>query len=441
MNEFLTLRSVVGLPAEGLTKTIAELPAIVQHELAVANGDPAAVAAMDRLVSGLRAAVSRCHLGYEARQIAAEQWLLIDRALGEILKPLVNRGRPSKNVDPHDNFRLADHHISRDLSSRAQELAGIPLSMIHDYFRMARQNRWEITWTGETGLRSQTALLMSAGTRGNAPNTADRYQYYRDSTPHAYLYHNDAGLQRNHGRRGTAQRQPANDVKPRPPTSRLYIGDCLHVMPAEIADHSIDLVVCDPPFGNTHRWTKPLDLPAMWQQLRRVLKPYHVIVLFAVQPFASRVISSAEAMFKCELIWEKDYPADFVHANHRPLSYHENILVFSEGALRGRSGPRQMPYFPEQVGAPQSGYPRSILRYPKIRARTHHPMQKPVALLEHLIALFSRPGDFILDPTMGSGSTGVAALTTGRSFIGIEKHPPFFETAQQWLKEIATNSL
>lgn len=61
--------------------------------------------------------------------------------------------------------------------------------------------------------------------------------------------------------------------------------------------------------------------------------------------------------------------------------------------------------------------------------RGYHPTQKPVALLEYLIRTYSRPGDTILDPTMGSGSTGVAAMNTDRSFVGIELDEVYFKTA------------
>src|ERR1044071_746852 len=59
-----------------------------------------------------------------------------------------------------------------------------------------------------------------------------------------------------------------------------------------------------------------------------------------------------------------------------------------------------------------------------------HPTQKPVALLTYLIELYSRPGELVLDSCMGSGSTGVASISTGRNFIGIEKHAPFYEIAR-----------
>lgn len=138
-------------------------------------------------------------------------------------------------------------------------------------------------------------------------------------------------------------------------------------------------------------------------------------------------MSAPKDWSKYEMIWEKTRAADFIQANNRPLRVHENISVFSEGAVapESRSG-RRMSYYPEQ--REHAGYPKSILKF-ATEARALHPMAKPVALLKHLIQLFSRPGETVLDSCMGSGSTGVAAIQTGRNFIGIEKHRPFFEIA------------
>lgn len=64
-----------------------------------------------------------------------------------------------------------------------------------------------------------------------------------------------------------------------------------------------------------------------------------------------------------------------------------------------------------------------------------HPTQKPVRLLEYLICTYTDPGDTVLDFTMGSGSTGVACVRTGRNFIGIERDTDYFATAQKRIAE------
>jgi site-specific DNA-methyltransferase (adenine-specific) len=76
----------------------------------------------------------------------------------------------------------------------------------------------------------------------------------------------------------------------------------------------------------------------------------------------------------------------------------------------------------------------NILKYRKDYTG-HHPTQKPVALMEDLIRTYTNPGDTVLDPTMGSGSTGVACVNTGRRFIGIERDAGYFATAERRIAE------
>ena len=64
-----------------------------------------------------------------------------------------------------------------------------------------------------------------------------------------------------------------------------------------------------------------------------------------------------------------------------------------------------------------------------------HPTQKPVALLEYLIRTYTNEGETVLDNVMGSGSTGVACVNTGRKFIGMELDPGYFEAAKQRIEE------
>jgi len=229
----------------------------------------------------------------------------------------------------------------------------------------------------------------------------------------------------------------------------------------EIPEHSIDLICADLPYGNQIvPWDQPIDLTALFCHYRRIIKPNGPIVLFAAQPFTSRLVMSQLDLFKFDIVWIKNRAADFVQANNRPLTFHESILVFSEGKTHPASKTkRRMPYYPQAVLTPTNdatlrlkrpsekseicfadrpghhefrrnftGYPRS---YTEFACETgHHPTQKPVSLLSYLIELFSRPGETVLDSCMGSGSTGVAANRTGRNFIGIEKYEPFFEVAK-----------
>ncbi len=89
-----------------------------------------------------------------------------------------------------------------------------------------------------------------------------------------------------------------------------------------------------------------------------------------------------------------------------------------------------MPYYPR---LDENGrFPTTVLIYP-VEETGWHLHQKPVPLLKRLIELYTLPGDIVCDPCMGSGAVGVAALQLRRSFIGIEKHQPFFEQASATL--------
>ena len=79
--------------------------------------------------------------------------------------------------------------------------------------------------------------------------------------------------------------------------------------------------------------------------------------------------------------------------------------------------------------------PVNILNYQKIRQGSLHPTQKPVALLEYLVKTYTNEGEVVLGNCMGSGSTGVACVNTGRKFIGIELDEKYFEIAKQRIND------
>lgn len=81
-------------------------------------------------------------------------------------------------------------------------------------------------------------------------------------------------------------------------------------------------------------------------------------------------------------------------------------------------------------------FPSQVLKFNRVpNTQTVHPTQKPVALCEYLIRTYTNEGDTILDNCMGSGSTGVACMNTGRNFIGIEKEESYFKIAQERIAE------
>lgn len=242
----------------------------------------------------------------------------------------------------------------------------------------------------------------------------------------------------------------------------LWNEECLEAM-KRIPDGSVDMVMCDLPYGTTAcKWDTIIPFDALWAAYRRVCKKKAAIVLTASQPFTSALVMSNPAMFKYEWIWEKDKPSNFALANKQPMKYHESITVFSFG----------VPAFNKimvDTGVPQhtvkksrssndgiapnlinKGYGGSTLRFPgsiqkvscvrgNSREKSPHPTQKPVALMEYLIKTYTHPGDMVLDNCMGSGTTGVACMNLGRRFIGIEKDVEhgYFQIAEKRISEAA----
>ena len=237
----------------------------------------------------------------------------------------------------------------------------------------------------------------------------------------------------------------------------LIKGDCLKCLPG-LADNSIDMVLADPPYGTTAcKWDSVIPLQGMWEQLLRLIAPKGAIVMTASQPFTTTLISSNLEMFKYCWVWEKSNGTNFLNAKFQPFKVHEDVVVFSRMASsfskkggmsynpqmgRGKPykitrGGGKMVYHQDPARQPESSsdgerFPRSVLRINEERG--YHPTQKPVCLMEYLIKTYTSIGDTVLDFCMGSGTTGVACMNTGRAFIGIEKETKYFEIAEKRLR-------
>jgi len=242
-----------------------------------------------------------------------------------------------------------------------------------------------------------------------------------------------------------------SDVK----TENLWLmhGNCLDRM-KEIPDGSVDAIICDPPYQTTAcKWDSIIPLEPMWEQLKRVIKPDGAIVLFGQEPFSSILRTSNLNMFKYDWYWVKSRKNGFVHAKGMPLKETEIVSVFSGGGIR-RNSNTPMVYNPQnvipftkkrvnyvkttsaysgghEVGTDYEqkgyGYPTNLIPFKNESPKTQvHPTQKPVALLEYLIRTYTNEGETVLDFTQGSGSTGVAAVNTGRKYIGIEMDDHYF---------------
>ena len=310
-------------------------------------------------------------------------------------------------------------------------------------------------------------------------------------------------------------------------TNTLYNGDCLEMM-KNIPDGSVDLILCDLPYGTTAcKWDKSIPLDILWEHYRRVLKPYGTVLLFGSEPFASSLRLSNPSMYKYDWVWEKNNCGNFQLVNKQPMKVHETVSVFYSippfmgfskiitdnmerlglsftsvsmlvkskngnptGWLSNKISGKQLPtreqwkllcgtfgiedrydeILAEKNGSvtynmelsetdvtlsnkrkggrlkhigsekmrdeyrqTKTGYPRSVLRFK--REVGYHPTQKPVPLLEYLIKTHSNEGDVVLDNCMGSGSTGVACVNTGRNFIGIELDRKYYMVANDRIDE------
>ena len=247
--------------------------------------------------------------------------------------------------------------------------------------------------------------------------------------------------------------------------NKVIQGDCLEVMKT-IEDKSIDMILCDLPYGTTAcKWDTIIPFEPLWEQYKRIIKDNGAIVLTASQPFTSALVMSNIESFKYEWIWEKTRATGFTHVKNSPMKKHESVLVYSKGNIKHKGQSNRMNYFPQGLieygkevdgtrssetdtkghhfGRPSNktyvqeytNYPNSILKF-NSEGKTDHPTQKPVALFEYLIKTYTNEGDIVLDNCAGSGTTGVACKNTNRNYILIEKEPEYIEIINKRLSSL-----
>lgn len=240
----------------------------------------------------------------------------------------------------------------------------------------------------------------------------------------------------------------------------LYLGNCLEQM-NNIADGSVDMVLCDLPYGTTqNKWDSVIDLNSLWKQYNMVCKQNAAIILFCQGIFTAKLILSNERFFKYKIIWEKSKATNFLNAKKQPLRKHEEIAVFykaqptynpqfsdgepySKGVRKDQQTGSYGNFSPVVVKS-DSGkrYPTDIVYYKTAESEYEktvwHPTQKPVDLGRYLIRTYSNRGDTVLDNAFGSGSFLVSAFLEGRNYIGIEKDKKFFDIAQDRIHRITS---
>ena len=241
---------------------------------------------------------------------------------------------------------------------------------------------------------------------------------------------------------------------------KLYCGDCLEEM-KNIPDKSIDMILCDLPYGCLSRnnpnaqWDNIIQLDKLWEQYNRIIKDNGAIVLFAQGMFTAQLMMSNPNMWRYNLIWDKTLPTGFLNAKRMPLRSHEDILVFYKSLptynpqmtigkpLHSKGTSYKTKELTNNCYGDMSGtddsrsgstekYPTSIVRFQKPHPSCAvHPTQKSTELCEWLIKTYTNEGETVLDNCMGSGSTGVAAINTNRNFIGMELTENYFAIAEE----------
>ena len=222
---------------------------------------------------------------------------------------------------------------------------------------------------------------------------------------------------------------------------KLIHGDCLEKL-KDIETQSIDLILTDPPYGTTQcKWDSIIPFEPMWNELKRIIKDNGCIALFGSEPFSSALRMSNIKNFKYDWIWKKTNVMGFLNAKKRPLKEIEIISIFNskiykpQNLQKNLKGKNRRGKNTDVLGKYEAinnseftNYPKTIIKFKSERGL--HPTQKPVALLEYLTKTYTNEKDTVLDFTMGSGSTGVAAKNLNRDFIGIELDPSYFKIAE-----------
>lgn len=234
---------------------------------------------------------------------------------------------------------------------------------------------------------------------------------------------------------------------------QIYNEDCLTAL-EKVSDGSVDMLMVDLPYGTTAcAWDFVIPMDKLWEQYYRICKKNAAMVFTASQPFTTTLISSNLKDFRYEWIWEKPQGTNPMNAKVMPLKSHENVLVFyREKPTYNPQMWYSTPYggfksdtskIGEVYGSAKSQhrdnpdgsrYPRTVQKFKQEKG--FHPTQKPVEMMEYFIKTYTDKGQTVLDNTMGSGTTGVAALKLGRKFIGMEREEKYFEISKKRLEEV-----
>lgn len=234
---------------------------------------------------------------------------------------------------------------------------------------------------------------------------------------------------------------------------QLHCGDCLEVL-STIPDNTVQAFFCDLPYGQIEcRWDCEIDLDKFWKQAKRVGKADCAFAFTATFKFALKLVQSNPAMFRYECIIQKPNVSNPMLSTYRHMPQHELLLVFFDKRppwrrdahhtrpvttyRRKREVPGSCFGKPENTQSESKYEPRlptTLLKSNYVCTRhTVHPTRKCPDMITDLLKYWCKAGDTVVDPTMGSGSTGEACHRLGLHFIGIEKDQQTFSGAQKRL--------
>lgn len=248
----------------------------------------------------------------------------------------------------------------------------------------------------------------------------------------------------------------------------LFHADCLEKM-KDISSNSIDLVICDLPFGCLQArraqdpevapsqgreivtlpcaWDVKIDLEKFWTEVKRIRRDDHTPCLhFTTTKFGFDLYNSNAKEYRYDLVWNKGRGVSFLSANTMPMRSHEMCYVFSKkGAYYNRVDVSGTPYTSKQTKETVRVYGKrnlvtttntgtrcvlSVIEQANTPGKGKHPTEKPIELYKFLIERYCPAGGTVLDPTFGSGNSGRAARDLGRTYIGIEMNKEFYDKAK-----------
>lgn len=235
----------------------------------------------------------------------------------------------------------------------------------------------------------------------------------------------------------------------------VHQGDCIELMQS-IEDKSVDMVLCDLPYGSTNcKWDVVIPFADLWAAYDRVVKDTGSILLFGSGLFFCELCLSNHRGYRYDLVWEKERPTNIFFMKKQFGKVHEKIAVFYKrqptynpvmedrkfrtvgvGDLKESKTHKDQSYKYSKTYDKTKVYPRSVIRINRDTLKgALHPTQKPLALCEYLIRTFTNPGDVVLDNCAGSGTTALACKNLGRDFIAIEKEKKYCQIARTRIGE------